>query len=65
MGWCGLMADLRGMTVGPDEGGSTAKDSCAAKDCPNLDGDVVQGGELIPPSLMDITSPAESKGLKP
>ena len=40
-------------------------DSRAARGCPNLDDDVVQGGELIPSSLIDITSPAESEGLEP
>ncbi len=40
-------------------------DSRAARGCPDLDDDVVQGGELIPSSLVDITSPAESEGLEP
>ena len=48
-----------------DGGGGTAVDSRAARGCPDLDDDVVRGGELIPSSLIDITSPAESEGLEP
>ena len=40
-------------------------DRRAARGCPDLDDNVVQGGELIPSSLIDTTSPAESEGLEP
>ena len=42
-----------------------AVDRRAAKDCPDLDNNVVQGGELMPSSLMDITLPTKSEGLEP
>ena len=46
-------------------GGGTAVDWRAARGCPDLDDDVVQGGELIPSSPIDIASPTEFEGLEP
>ena len=40
-------------------------DRCADRGCPDLDNNVVQGGELMPSSHIDITSPTKSEGLEP
>jgi hypothetical protein len=65
MGWCGMAAFIRDMLAETNGGGGTAVDSRAARSCPDLDNDVVRGGELIPSSLVDVTSAAKSKGLEP
>jgi hypothetical protein len=37
----------------------------AARGYPDLDDEVVQGGELMPSLLINITMPAKSEGLEP